>query len=966
MKRLGCIALLVLFACGCRPGTPSVDADGTDTSTGPAPAPAAENGDRIFDLPYLMKDLPNGLRVIIVPTDYPDVVTLQIPVQTGSRNEVEPGKSGFAHFFEHMMFRGTEKFPADAYKEILQNAGADQNAYTTDDYTNYHVTFTRDDLESVIEIEADRFRNLSYSEEDFRTEALAVKGEYLKNYSNPTQKFYEKTRELAFRRHTYRHTTMGFFADIEMMPEQKDYADLFFERWYRPEKSAVIIVGDVDADATFAMVEKYWSGWERGDYRAEIPVEPPLDGPIYEHIHWDAQTQPWLVMSFRGPAFVPTQKDMPALDVLSMLYFSDSSELYQQLVIEDQSVDELWTYFPDRKDPNLLMIAARLTDESRAPAVRDAIADTLARARTEAPSEEQVEQSKSRLRYSFAAGMDNSEDIGAVLAAYVQFERTPETINKTFRTYATLTPEDIRRFADKYFIDANRVLVTLSSGDSLPGIDGSFSVDQRVAALMAEREGGAVPVVELRSATSPLVDVSFLFATGAARDPDGKKGLAALTAAMLADAGSRSRTIQEINRLYYPMASGFEAQVDKEMTRLSGTVHRDNLDQWYRIASAQLLDPGWRESDFERVKTQTVNAIRTGLVGNNDEELAKELLYTEIFGPRHPYGALTLGDISDIEALTLDDVQAFYRREFTRANLTVGLAGGYPEGFVAEIAADMDKLPAGEAAAITVPPAPTEKGRRALIVQKETPAVAVSFGFPIDLRRGDPDWVALWLVRSWLGEHRSSNSHLYQRIREARGMNYGDYAYIEYFPNGMFQFQPDANLGRQQQIFQVWLRPLRDNNDALFATRTALYEIEKLVRDGMSEADFEATRNFLQKYVSLLTKTQSRQLGYALDSRYYGTPRFSEYVRQGLAALTLDDVNRVLRANLDTANADFVFVSADAAGLADAIAGDLPSPVSYNSAKPEALLTEDRVIESLPLEMGRDRLRIIDAADVFE
>ncbi|HZD52716.1 MAG TPA: insulinase family protein, partial [Woeseiaceae bacterium] len=153
---------------------------------------------RIFDIPYLMRDLENGLRVIVVRADYPDIVSMQVPVQTGSRNEVEPGKSGFAHFFEHMMFRGTKAYPPEIYGAILKKMGADQNAYTTDDYTNYHVTFTKPDLEKMLEIEADRFRNLSYSEPVFRTEALAVKGEYLKNYSDPTSKAYERIRDLGF------------------------------------------------------------------------------------------------------------------------------------------------------------------------------------------------------------------------------------------------------------------------------------------------------------------------------------------------------------------------------------------------------------------------------------------------------------------------------------------------------------------------------------------------------------------------------------------------------------------------------------------------------------------------------------------------------------------------------------------------------------------------------------------------
>src|SRR5690242_19391400 len=132
--------------------------------------------DDIIPFAALERTLPNGLRVIVVPTGFPNLVSLQIPVQTGSRNEVEPGKSGFAHFFEHMMFRGTERYPAHEYEAIITRAGARQNAYTTDDYTNYHITFAKEDLETILAIEADRFMNLAYSEEGFKTEARAILG----------------------------------------------------------------------------------------------------------------------------------------------------------------------------------------------------------------------------------------------------------------------------------------------------------------------------------------------------------------------------------------------------------------------------------------------------------------------------------------------------------------------------------------------------------------------------------------------------------------------------------------------------------------------------------------------------------------------------------------------------------------------------------------------------------------------
>mgnify|MGYP001824055331 CR=1 FL=1 len=950
----------------------------------PEPEVAAESN-KIFDMPYLQRDLENGLRVVIVPTDYPDIVTIQIPVQTGSRNEIEPGKTGFAHFFEHMMFRGTEQYPADVYADILKKAGADQNAYTSSDLTNYHITFTKDDLEKVIEIEADRFQNLSYTEDVFRTEALAVKGEYLKNFSNPFSKMYERISDLMFSEHTYKHTTMGFIEDIEAMPDQLEYSKVFFDRWYRPEKTTVILVGDLDAEATFKLVEKYWGNWERGDYDIDVPVEPPLGGPKYEHLQWEGPTQPWFVLTFRGPAYVPTEKDMPALDLISQIYFSQSSDLYRQLVLEDQSVDQLFSWFPDRKDPGMLMIAARLTDASHATDVRDKIYAALTEARTQLVPEQKVEETKSRLRYSFTAGMDSSGNIGSILASFAHFDRDIEYINHVYETYDSLTAEDVRTIANKYFIDDARVTLTLSSDETMPGIDGQASLDERVAATgMADAPAAAasgkdmaklpasdvapgdmaeVAFVAQPSESSPLVDVSFLLHAGAALDPVGKKGLAALTAAMITDGGSQAMTIDEINAAMYPMAAGFGAQVDKEMTRLAGQVHKDNLDDWYALVRGQLLFPAWSEKDFGRIKTQMKNAIRTNLVGNNDEELGKEFLYERIYGPQHPYGALNLGAVSDLDAITLDDVKAFYAAHYSVANITVGLSGGYLESFPALVSQDLQLLGAGEKSALEIPPAPVVEGRHAAIIEKETPGVAVSFGFPIDLRRGDPDWVALWLVRSYLGEHRSTNSYLFQRIRETRGMNYGDYAYIEYFPRGMNQFHPDTNLGRQQQIFQVWIRPVRSNNDAHFATRVALYELDKLVENGMTESDFEATRAFLTKFVSLLTDGQSRQLGYALDSQYYGVDDFANYVRSGLAELTLDEVNRVLRENLDMTNAQFVFVTRDGDDLRERLQSDQRSPMSYDAELPEAVLEEDKLIDSIAI--GFDSVEVIPADDVF-
>ncbi|HKC54788.1 MAG TPA: insulinase family protein, partial [Vicinamibacterales bacterium] len=346
--------------------------------------------------------------------------------------------------------------------------------------------------------------------------------------------------------------------------------------------------------------------------------------------------------------------------------------------------------------------------------------------------------------------------------------------------------------------------------------------------------------------TSPLIVFRILFTTGSAFDPAGKEGLASLTAAVLAEGGSRSRTYQQIVEAMYPMATSVNWQVDKEMTVFTGSTHVENLDGFYALMRDMLLDPGFRQDDFTRVRDDAVNFLKVSLRESNDEELGKEYLYNVIYAG-HPYGHHNGGTITSLQKLTIDDVRAFYREHFTRANLVVGLAGGYPKGFDAKVESDFAKLPAGSADRKTFDAPGAPAASTLAIVTRDTRSTAISMGFPIDVNRSSPDWPALAVVASYFGQHRSSNSYLYGRLREARGLNYGDYAYVEYFPRGMFQFTPDPNLARQQQIFQIWIRPV-EVNTGVFTLRAALYEYGKLVHDGLSREAFEATREFLTKY----------------------------------------------------------------------------------------------------------------------
>ena len=417
---------------------------------------------KIFPYKYFMDDLPNGLRVVTVPTDYPNIVALYIVVGTGSRNEIEPGKSGFAHLFEHLMFRGTERTPPQQYNAALKRAGADSNAYTEDDRTVYHTVFSKEDFDQILSLEADRFQNLKVPVDLFKTETRAVLGEYNKNASSPTRKLYEVLRDTAFNDHTYKHTTMGYLRDVQNMPNQYDYSLDFFKRYYRPEYTTIVVAGDVNHANVLELVKKYWGNWQRGSYVPNIPVESVQKEERTAHVDWPQPTLPWIAVSFKAPAYSDEQKDKAALDLIGNLGFSPNSELYQRLVIKEQKVDMLAPDFADHRDPYLATVIARVKDAKDVDYVRSEIIKTFDSYKTQLVAKDKLDAVKSNLRYSFALSLDNSEAIAANLAPYIALRRTPETINKVFEIYSAITPEDLQAMAKKYLIPEHRTIVTLS------------------------------------------------------------------------------------------------------------------------------------------------------------------------------------------------------------------------------------------------------------------------------------------------------------------------------------------------------------------------------------------------------------------------------------------------------------------------------------------------------------------------
>ncbi len=476
-------------------------------------------------------------------------------------------------------------------------------------------------------------------------------------------------------------------------------------------------------------------------------------------------------------------------------------------------------------------------------------------------------------------------------------------------------------------------------------------------------EGGAVllPVPD-----DPTISFRIWFQVGSQNDPAGKEGLANLTCELLARGATTKHSYEEVLGKLYPLASAYEVRVDKEMTTLAGRTHVDNLEVFFELLTDTYLHPAFNEDDFERVRSDQLNRLRTTLRYASDEELGKAALTEFIFegtGYRHP----VIGTVAGLTAVTLEDVRQFYAAHYTRANTVVALGGGYPEELVGRFEATLDKLPAGTPATPPAVEPPPWTGRRVLLVAKPDADASISFGFPISLRRGERDFYALWIANSFLGEHRAAAGKLYQVIRESRGMNYGDYSYIEAFPEGGIRHMAPPNVGRRQQIFEVWIRTL-PNAQAQFALRAAMRELKHLVDHGLTEEQFELARSFISKYYRQYADNTATRLGYALDDRFYGIDGQGHLARFGerIPEITREEVNAAIRKYLQYDNMKIAIVTGEAEALRDALVNDTPSPITYENPKSPEVQEEDKVIAAWPLAIAEDAVRIVAVEEIFE
>ncbi|MBI4462781.1 MAG: insulinase family protein [Acidobacteria bacterium] len=456
------------------------------SSQAAAAADPAATPTKVFPYPIHKKTLANGLDVVVIETpEFKNVVSYNTLVLAGARNELEKGKTGLAHLFEHILFRHAYRGEPGAYEELMSRLGTHNNAWTWFDVTFYHpLSFTdnldgrqvgTEQLPGLIELESARFVSLAFDEKIFKTETGAVLGEYRRNSTFPTLKMGEQLLALAFPDHPYGHETIGYYEDVLDMPNHYQAARAFYDTYYRPNNCVVVIAGDIRVEEIFTEVEPYYRDWQPKPV-PPIPAASPLQGPKREHVPWPADVAPRLHVAYRVPAFRTGTVETAVGQLLGELLVSRSASLYKKLRFEKQTASELGLGDGiagfESFDPRLIILDAQLFKEQyeqrRTTYLDEVIADIeqgveeLKRFSRQKGAQQLLENLKSKYRYDFLAAMASPAQMAQNLAWYYRFERDPEVFEKLLASVARLQPKDIDAFARKYFTPENQVVITLA------------------------------------------------------------------------------------------------------------------------------------------------------------------------------------------------------------------------------------------------------------------------------------------------------------------------------------------------------------------------------------------------------------------------------------------------------------------------------------------------------------------------
>ncbi|MGQ0553507.1 MAG: M16 family metallopeptidase [Planctomycetota bacterium] len=770
------------------------------TCLAPGLVVAQSGGEARISVPHEHYTLGNGLHVILAPDRTLPRVEVNLWYRVGSKDEA-PGRSGFAHLFEHLMFMGTERVPNAEFDEIMESGGGANNATTSSDRTNYFDWGPANLLETLLWLEADRLESLdeAMTQEKLDAQREIVRNERRENGENSPYGVADLlVSELMYPPgHPYQISTIGKHEDLQAATV-KDVTD-FFQRYYVPNNASLAIVGDFDPAQAKLLIERLFADLPPGPEPPVVRADPVrLDGERRTTLQ-DKVQFPRLGFVWHSPAVMkPGDAEMDLL--ADLLGGGRSSRLYQRLVVQDQSAVDVAAYQASSLLGSLFYLEIYAAPDADLGAVEAAVDEELARLRAEGPLPEELQRAVAGLESGAVARLESLHARADALNSYLLHFGTPDGFERDLDRYRQATVPGVQAWARSVLDAERRLVMTVLPESNEQPLSGRGQRPLGAAAGAGVGAGAAPPdfvppvpqsygyasglqVWHLERSGLPLVSITLALPGGRLAEQAGQEGLATLTAAMMEE-GAGTRDALAFSQALEQLGASFSVTAGARQTLVSLSVLKRNLPQAVELFHDAVARPRFEAVDFERARRLQVEGLRQEL---DDPGRVAALVGNAIYwGAEHPYGRPPAGTPESVATLELAHVRAFHAGLARPQGALLVLAGDLSEAESAKLTVLLDRgWPKG--APLSMPsalPAPDPRGPRLVLIDRPgAPQTVVRFIMP-----GHSSTDALRLpadaFNTLLGG--SFTSRLNQNLRENKQYTYG--------ANCRFLRQPDQGI----------------------------------------------------------------------------------------------------------------------------------------------------------------------------
>lgn len=893
-------------------------------------------------IPYEKYQLPNGLTVIVHEDHSDPIVHVDVTYHVGSARE-EIGKSGFAHFFEHMMFQGSDNVGDEQHFKIISEAGGTLNGTTNTDRTNYFETVPANQLEKMLWLEADRMGFLldAVTQQKFEIQRSTVKNERGQNYDNRPYGLVGETssRNLYPYGHPYSWLTIGYIEDLNRV----DVNDLknFFLRWYGPNNAVLTVGGDVNTANVVKLAEKYFGSIPAGPKVDPVKTPPVvLEKDRYVSMFDNYAKLPMLNVSF--PTVPNYHPDEPALDCLADILGGGSNSIFYKNFIKGQKAVNAQVNHPCTELAGKINITILPFPGQKLSDIEKLVRESIAEFEKRGVTNEDVAKFKTEMESQMIYGLSTVSGKVSQLAAYQTFTGDANYLNKDLQRYQRLTKEDVQRVYNKYLKGKHGLylsVLTKGNEDNKAAPD-NYTVETKgyqapnygynnlkynkakdnfdrskmppaganpvvnVPAFWRKELPGPIHLIGTKDAEIPALNIVLSFKGGRLIDAanDRKMGLASLFAAMMEE-DTKKYTAEDFETELEKLGSSISFSVSRDAIEVNVQTLKKNLTATMALVEERLLNPKFTTEAFETNRKRMLENIKNS--NNQPAFVASQAFSKLIYGKDNPLGWASNGTEASVRTLTLADVEQFYKHCFSRRDAKVVFVGDADQALAEKSVAFLQKMPDYEVKLPTLP-ALANAGKTKIYLIDIPNAAQSEFriGIPTRLKYdADGDFYKSTIMNFPLGG--AFNSRLNLDLREEKGWTYGARSF----------FSGDKYAG----IYQ-FSAGIRAN-----ATDSALADVVRIVKEyrekGMTAEELTFTQNSLgqseaRNYESGYDKARflSRIIDYNLPADY------TQKQQALLAGMNLTEANKLAAQYLPDVQQMAILMAADKAKVKDKLA----------------------------------------------